>query len=192
MSEIKQSRRDHILEKANNLIYSKGYNQTSFAEIAAEVGITKGNLHYHFNSKEDLLENIIALRNVEIKKNLAFWSEQFSEPKDKLKRFVQMLLNEETALIRYGCPMGSLNMELGKDQQSLQEKSRVMFDLFLAWLEKIFKQIDKKNSKSLSQHLLVMAQGSALMAYIYSDTTKLINFILIIRDKNILDKIRYI
>ena len=80
-----------------------------------------------------------------------------------------MLLNEEADLVRYGCPLGSLNMELGKDQRDLQKRSRDMFDLFQQWLEKAFKQMRRKDSKSLSTHLLTMAQGAALMTYVYSD-----------------------
>lgn len=169
MNDKKQNRREDIVEKANRLVYTKGFNQTSFADIADELGITKGNLHYHFNSKEELLEAIIAFRVDIIKTNLAQWDEAFPDPIDKLKRFVQMLLNEEKDVVRYGCPIGSLNMELGKYQQSMQEKSRILFDLFLNWLEKIFKQLGKKNSKSLSRHLLAMAQGTALMTYVYAD-----------------------
>lgn len=143
-NEQKQSRRELIIEKANRLIYSKGYNQTSFADIADEIGITKGNLHYHFNSKEDLLDAIISYRKNIITENLALWDSQFPEPKEKLKRFSQVLINERDDIVRYGCPLGSLNMELGKFQQPLQEKSREMFDLFLRWLEKAFKQLGKK------------------------------------------------
>ena len=62
MNEKTQTSRDRIIEKANRLFYTKGYNQTSFADIAQAVGITKGNLHYHFRSKEDLLEAIIDYR----------------------------------------------------------------------------------------------------------------------------------
>lgn len=169
MNDKKQNRREEIVEKANRLVYTKGFNQTSFADIANELGITKGNLHYHFNSKEELLEAIIAFRVNIIKTNLAQWDEEISDPVAKLKRFAQMLLNEETDVMRYGCPIGSLNMELGKNQQAMQQKSRIMFDLFLNWLEKTFKQLGKKNSKALSQHLLAMAQGTALMTYVYAD-----------------------
>lgn len=169
MNDKKQNRREDIVEKANQLIYTKGFNQTSFADIADELGITKGNLHYHFNSKDELLQAVITFREDIIKENLAQWDEEFPEPKDKLKRFVQMMLNEAKDLERYGCPVGSLNMELGKNQQPMQEKSRVLFDLFLNWIEKALKQLGKKNSKSLSRHLMAMAQGASLMTYVYAD-----------------------
>lgn len=169
MSEARQDNRERIINAANRLFYIKGYNQTSFADVADEVGISKGNLHYHFRSKDDLLEAIIALRMQVIKHNLAQWDEEFPDPKDKLRRFAQMLLNEETDLVRYGCPLGSLNMELGKYQRELRDKSREMFDLFQQWLEKAFQQMGCKDSRSLSTHLLTMAQGAALMTYVYAD-----------------------
>lgn len=175
MIDKTQTSRDRIVEKANRLFYTKGYNQTSFADIAQAVGITKGNLHYHFRSKEALLEAIVDHRLQLIAKQLSLWDDQYPDPKDRLRRFVQMLSNEEADLVRYGCPMGSLNVELGKYQQELQAKSREMFDLFQHWLEKNFKQLVGKNSKNLSKHLLAMAQGSVLMAYVYADRNLLKN-----------------
>lgn len=175
MDEQKQPSRDRIIEAANHLFYTKGYNQTSIADVADSTGITKGNLHYHFHSKEELLDAIINYRRELYTRQLALWDKQYHAPKEKLDCFVNMLLNQETELVRYGCPIGSLNVELGKFQETLQEKSLELFDLFQQWLEKIFRQLNKKNSKSLSQHLLAMAQGAALMAYVYDDTKILRN-----------------
>ena len=173
MNESAQTIRERILEKANRLFYTKGYNQTSFADIAETVGITKGNLHYHFRSKEELLETVVDYRLSVITGQLAQWSEQYPDAKDKLRRFVKMLSNDEEDLVRYGCPVGSLNVELGKYQQPLQVKSREMFDVFQRWLENVFKQMGKKNGKKLSTHLLAMAQGAVLMSYVYADRKRL-------------------
>lgn len=169
MTSKGQISRDRIIEAANRMFYAKGYNQTSFADVALEVGITKGNLHYHFKSKEELLEAIISYRMGMISGHLAQWDQQFPDAKERLKRFVQMLLNEKDDIVRYGCPMGSLNVELGKCQLPLQAMAREMFDLYQNWLESVFKQLDRKDSKSRSKHLLAMAQGAALMGYVYSD-----------------------
>lgn len=169
MSEARQDNRQRIIEAANHLFYIKGYNQASFADLADELGISKGNLHYHFRSKDDLLEAIIALRMQSIENNLAQWDDEFPHPKDKLRRYAQILLNEETNLVRYGCPLGSLNMELGKTQQGLRDRSRDMFDLFQHWLDKAFQQMGCKDSRTLSTHLITMVQGAALMTFVYAD-----------------------
>ena len=45
---------DRILDASRRLFNDKGYAATSLAEIAAEVGISQGNLTYHFPTKLDL------------------------------------------------------------------------------------------------------------------------------------------
>ena len=71
--------------------------------------------------------------------------------------------------MRYGCPMGSLNVELGKHQRDLQHRSREMFDLFQHWLEKALKQMGRRDYRALSLHILAVTQGAATMASVYSD-----------------------
>lgn len=169
MTRKGQISRQRIIEASNRLVYTQGYNQTSFSDIASAVGITKGNLHYHFKSKEDLLAAIIEQRKVSIRQNLEQWDHQFPDVKDRLKRFAKMLLNEQLDIVRYGCPLGSLNVELGKCQVSLQENAREMFDLLQSWLEKCFLKLERRGAKSRSKHMLAMMQGASLMAYVYSD-----------------------
>ena len=48
-----------ILDVAERLAQMRGFNGFSYADIAAELGITKAALHYHFASKADLGEALI-------------------------------------------------------------------------------------------------------------------------------------
>lgn len=54
----RSSTADRILEAARELFNSKGYVATSLTEIAASIGISQGNLTYHFPSKSDLAARI--------------------------------------------------------------------------------------------------------------------------------------
>src|SRR5262245_60431539 len=47
--------RERILDVALDLFIRKGYAETSLREIAAELGITKAALYYHFAAKADIL-----------------------------------------------------------------------------------------------------------------------------------------
>jgi len=58
-SFIEEARRKQIVESALRTIAEKGYSRTSFAEIAKELGITKGLIAYHFEGKQDLFLSII-------------------------------------------------------------------------------------------------------------------------------------
>jgi TetR/AcrR family transcriptional repressor of nem operon len=48
-----------ILDIAERLIQRRGFSGFSYADIAAELGITKASLHYHFPSKAELGESLI-------------------------------------------------------------------------------------------------------------------------------------
>ncbi len=49
-----------ICTAAARLISDKGYEATSLREIAEAVGITKASLYYHFSSKDDLVDAMLA------------------------------------------------------------------------------------------------------------------------------------
>jgi AcrR family transcriptional regulator len=166
-----QKNLQRILSAADELIYHQGFNQTSFTDVAKASGIPKGNFYYYFKSKDELLLAVIDMRLDNIRQMLAGWEQQYSDPKDRLKRYARILLNEAQAVVRYGCPMGSLNVELGKTQQALQAKAASMFSLFLDWLEQQFRALGqtKKRSRYLALHLSAMLQGTALVSSVYSD-----------------------
>ena len=43
-----------ILDAGERLVQTLGYNGFSYADIAAELGVTKASLHYHYASKAEL------------------------------------------------------------------------------------------------------------------------------------------
>jgi len=73
-------------------------------------------------------------------------------------------------LSRYGCPMVTLNSELGKDHREQQHQARTMFDLYLRWLEARFSAIlPRDTARTRAEQLMVMAQGASLIAHIHED-----------------------
>lgn len=52
-------RRNEILDAAEQLFVTKGFDKTSTNDILSEVGIARGTLYYHFKSKEDILNAMI-------------------------------------------------------------------------------------------------------------------------------------
>jgi TetR/AcrR family transcriptional repressor of nem operon len=46
--------RDRILDVAEQLMQTRGYNGFSYANVAAEIGIATASLHYHFRTKAEL------------------------------------------------------------------------------------------------------------------------------------------
>lgn len=161
--------RQQIVEAANRLFYHRGYNQTSFTDIAETAGVPRGNFYYYFKSKDDILGAVIDARAERIRAMLAEWDAADRDPRRRLKRFAEMIRNSEKDLMRYGCPMGSLNIELGKAQPALKAKAKKMFDLFRDWLTAQFAALGHEDASGEALRLLGRAQGMAVLAQVYGD-----------------------
>jgi len=54
-----QQKRGEILDAAQKLIYTKGYEQMSVQDILIELGISKGAFYHYFDSKQSLIEALV-------------------------------------------------------------------------------------------------------------------------------------
>ena len=48
-----------ILDTAERLVQTRGFNGFSYADIATTLGVTKASLHYHFPAKAELGHRLI-------------------------------------------------------------------------------------------------------------------------------------
>lgn len=90
--EQKQSKRDLILELAEEAVLQKGFAATSIEELIAAAGITKSGFFYHFKDKSDLAKHMY-LRYLE-RDNKAFASlfeAADAATDDPLDRFLHMI-----------------------------------------------------------------------------------------------------
>lgn len=55
---MRTSKRSQILEAATRVVEREGVKSVTFDSVAAEAGLTKGGLLYHFASREDLVQSI--------------------------------------------------------------------------------------------------------------------------------------
>src|ERR1041384_2600163 len=109
-----QSTRDHIIAAADLLFYRRGYEHTSFADIAGVVRISRGNFYYHFRTKDEILDAVIAARLAGTRMMLERWEIDGKSPEERIRSFIQMLIANRTDIKRYGCPVGTLSGELAK------------------------------------------------------------------------------
>ena len=166
-----QEFRQQIVAAANRLFYQRGYNQTSFTDIADEAGVPRGNFYYYFKTKDEILEAVVDYRLDGIRAMLAEWEATIPAPRDRLKRYVQILLNEEQDILRYGCPMGSLTVELSKTQLALQSRAQEMFAVFYEWLKQQFLALGcGRASREYALHLLAATQGVVLIVNAFEDS----------------------
>lgn len=159
-----------IINAADELFYQQGFESTSFGDIAAAVGITRGNFYHHFKSKEAILEAVIQHRLSKTQKMLLDWEAQGQTPKERISCFIHILIKNRAKISLYGCPVGSLTNELAKLDNPLLPQANNVFIVFAQWLEKQFKELgNDKNAKQLALHLLARSQGVATVSAAFRD-----------------------
>ncbi len=170
MSKKSERTRQRIVEAANHLFYRQGYHNTSFSDIVDASGVPRGNIYYYFKSKEDVLEAALRYRLSRIDRMLQNWNGQYRTPVERLNRFLEILPDSAESLSRFGCPMGTLNAELGKTEPELQQQAKAMFLLFEDWLTDQFAELGYAGrARELARRLLARGQGISMFTHVYQD-----------------------
>lgn len=120
--EIRQERKEQILQTALKLFAEGGYEATSISKIAKEAGVAKGLMYNYFESKEQLMEEIIFLA---MKKMAGLFSavQEQENPKETIKIMLYMIrdsLKEDLVFWKLYIRFGS----------QLYEKKELMDKLF--------------------------------------------------------------
>jgi AcrR family transcriptional regulator len=167
-----QTTRDHIVEAADQLFYRRGYEHTSFSDIADVVRISRGNFYHHFKAKDEILDAVINRRLAHTRNMLDRWDIEGSHPADRIRSFIDMLVANRADIKRYGCPVGTLCAELAKLDHAARPEANALFTLFRIWLRRQFALLGRQaEADALAMHLLARSQGVATLASCFHDET---------------------
>lgn len=164
------STRGRIVEAADALFYRRGFEKTSFADIADQVKLSRGNFYYHFRSKDEILAAVIALRMQRTQTMLDNWTAGAATPTGRLRCFAAMLVENRRDIQRYGCPVGTLCAELSKLEHPARGDAGMIFGQFRGWLRGQFEALGHQDDADrLAMHLLSRSQGIAALANAFHD-----------------------
>ena len=164
-----ENNRTRIIEAADQLFYKRGYNQTSFSDIADITGIPRGNFYYYFKTKDDILAAVVEARVKFYQEALANCDNVADNPRERLLAFIDIMDGGEDTVVDSGCPIGSLCAELAKDTDALQSKSREVFELLRDWMSRQFEDIGLADANDKAMDTLSRMQGIALIACAFKD-----------------------
>ena len=165
-----KTRRDHIVEAADQLFYQQGYEHTSFKHIAETVKISRGNFYHHFKSKDDILDAVIKHRLSKTQAMLDQWQGEGETPEQRIKSFIHILLVNWPKIQHYGCPVGTLCTELAKLNHASQDEANQVFTLFRHWLAQQFTLLGHEaEADKLAMHVLARSQGIATLGNTFQD-----------------------
>jgi TetR/AcrR family transcriptional regulator, transcriptional repressor for nem operon len=166
-----------ILDVAERLAQTRGFNGFSYADIAAELGITKASLHYHFATKADLGRALIERYSTAFAKALSQIEASGAEARAQLKRYVQLYAD----VLSDGriCLCGMFAAEYTTLPDPMQQAIRRFFDDNEAWLTRVLeagrraKTLAFDGGASNAARMLTGAlEGAMLLARSYGDATR--------------------
>lgn len=129
-----------VLPVAIRLFSEKGYQATSVEEIAKESGMAKGSFYKLFNSKEDLLIEILLLITKQIQSGITkIYSKTYESNHDKLTDFIlvcfeNILLNQQLLMDLI------LDQPLFKNKETEKKAQQMMLDFHL-WIKEFLLEI---------------------------------------------------
>jgi TetR/AcrR family transcriptional repressor of nem operon len=166
--------RERILDTAERLVQTRGFNGFSYADVAAELGVTKASLHYHFPGKAELGEALIARYTERFTAELDRIDADRLAATAKLSAYAALyadVLREERM-----CLCGMLAAEYETLPAPMRDAILRFFDHSEGWLQAVLEDGRAENTMTFdgtaedgAQTILGGLEGAMLVARPYRD-----------------------
>lgn len=161
---------------AMELFWAKGYNSTSIADILSRTQLNAGSLYHVFPGKQDVLIAVLEAYRDGLYENLVdpAW-EGVDDPVERifalLARYRWLILETDCT---YGCPIGSLALELHEADPVVRDLLAVNFT---GWVGAIMKCLDAVGDRlpagvdkqALAEFVLTTMEGGVMQARTHRD-----------------------
>lgn len=156
--------KDQILDTAEQLIQTRGFNDFSFRDLAQAVGIKSPSIHHHYRTKEDLGVAVTARYTSRFIQKLKAEQKKTSNPK-KLINFYIMMFRQSLVAHKQMCLCGMLGAEIDSLPTLVAKETKVFFDENIEWLTTVF-SLSNTNTKAeiKAKTLVAMLEGALILS----------------------------
>jgi TetR/AcrR family transcriptional regulator, transcriptional repressor for nem operon len=163
-----------ILDVAERLMQTRGYNAFSYADIAQSLHVTKASLHYHFPTKAELGRRLIQRYGVSFLHALAAIEQTSGHAGEQLRRYVDIYLG----VLRNDrmCLCGMLAAEYVTLPKPMKTELKHFFDENERWLVAVLEKGQATNklrftgpAREVAQLLMGALEGAMMLARSYND-----------------------
>ncbi len=167
-----------ILDIAERLVQTRGFNGFSYADIAAALTVTKASLHYHFPTKAELGKRLIERYEAGFLKALEEIDRTGADARDKLRRYAKIYAD----VLRQNrmCLCGMLAAEYATLPKPMKEEMRHFFDENERWLVRVLEAGRVSGSLRFTGPALDVAralvgslEGAMMIARSYGEVARL-------------------
>jgi AcrR family transcriptional regulator len=166
-----QTTADRLAVAAMKLFLEKGYGSTSVQDILREAKANAGSLYHAFPTKQDVLLAVLTMYRQGLYPMLL--NPAWDGVDDPVERIFALLARYRQALemteCTYGCPIGSLALELHEPDPPVRELLAANFD---GWTNAVKACLDAAkdrfpkgtDTQALSQFILTVMEGGVMQA----------------------------
>jgi TetR/AcrR family transcriptional regulator, transcriptional repressor for nem operon len=165
---------ERILDIAERLVQTKGFNSFSYADVAAELGISKASLHYHFPGKAELGEALITRYGQRFSEALKQIDQDLPTARARLEAYAD--LYADVLRGKRMCMCGVLAAEYETLPEPMRAEVVRFFDENERWLAALLSagRSDRTLSftgpiEDTAQNILSTLEGAMLVARPYGD-----------------------
>lgn len=148
---------ENILDVAERLMVSRGYNAFSYADIAPEVGVGKATIHHHFPTKADLAAAVLARYRKNNRRHVERLLAAVTDPVARLEAYISFW---EDCIRRQHMPFcigALLASEIPSLPETVVQQVRGHFADLAGWLRAVIED-------GVAKGLLRAEHGSAVAA----------------------------
>jgi TetR/AcrR family transcriptional regulator, transcriptional repressor for nem operon len=171
--------RTALLDAAQKLTQTRGYNGFSFRDLAHLIGIKTASIHYWFPTKGDLGRELMSRYRKEFAVALADIESRTPDAKRRLKAFVELF----RTTLRTGnrmCLCGMLAVEYATLPQAVQKEIEEFFDDCERWLTRILEEgreakafAFEGDAQNSARVLFASLEGAMMVARAFEDESRL-------------------
>lgn len=164
---LQKDTRTQILDVAERLVQTRGFNDFSYADIASELAVTNAALHYHFRTKSVLGDAVIERYSDRFFAALDRVAATSSDARDRIEAYID-LYREVLAADRM-CLCGVLAAEYPTLPESMREAVQRFFDRNESWLVSVLEagsrahRLDAADSARDTARMIVDTLEGAVM-----------------------------
>lgn len=170
------SAREKIIQAAMELFWLKGYNSTSVADLLSRTQLNSGSLYHVFPSKQDVLIGVLETYRDGIGEMLL--GPAWAGVDDPIEKIFALLDFYRGAIVdtdcTYGCPIGSLALELHEPDPKVRELLAQNFENWTSAIEGCLNDAGKRiparvDKRALAQLVLSAMEGGVMQARTHRD-----------------------
>ena len=132
--------RRELLDLAETLVRTRGYNGFSYRDLADQIGIKTASIHYHFPTKGDLGEALIENEREVFARNLAQLDAAEKDPRHRLERFIRLFQATTIGCDNRMCLGAMLAVEQETLPDAVRQAVRQLFAANEEWLAKLLEE----------------------------------------------------